>query len=66
VLRAEHLLYPRVLDAVAGGEVRLGDDGRVIGERGFPMRLPAMDPSLDDATLGASLDQVLGVPPVPR
>lgn len=29
VLRAEHALYPRVVHAVAAGEVSLGDDGRV-------------------------------------
>ncbi len=29
VLRVEHLLYPRVVDAVARGSVTLGDDGRV-------------------------------------
>jgi phosphoribosylglycinamide formyltransferase 1 len=29
VLRAEHLLYPRVVQAVAAGEVRLTPDGRV-------------------------------------
>lgn len=29
VLRAEHLLYPRVLQAVAAGEVTLGPDGHV-------------------------------------
>ena len=57
VLRAEHLLYPRVLDAVAAGEVRLGDDGRVVRERFRHPRLPVMDPSLDDATLAAALDR---------
>lgn len=61
VLRAEHLLYPRVVDAVAGGEVRLGDDHRVVSTR-FPQpRLPAMDPSLDDRTLARSLDERLGL-----
>lgn len=29
VLRVEHLLYPRVVDAVAGGRIRLGPDDRV-------------------------------------
>lgn len=29
VLRIEHLLYPRIVDAVAGGRLRLGDDGHV-------------------------------------
>jgi len=62
VLRAEHLLYPRVVDAVAGGDVRLGPDHRVVSVR-FPQpRLPTMDPSLDDRTLGGWLDQMLGLP----
>ena len=62
VLRAEHLLYPRVVDAVAAGEVRLDAGHRVVSAR-FPQPLlPTMDPSLDDATLGASLDQMLGLP----
>jgi phosphoribosylglycinamide formyltransferase 1 len=30
VLRAEHLLFPRVVDAVARGDVRLDDAGRVV------------------------------------
>jgi folate-dependent phosphoribosylglycinamide formyltransferase PurN len=29
VLRVEHLLYPRVVQAVAAGEVRLTSEGRV-------------------------------------
>ena len=62
VLRAEHLLYPRVLDAVAGGEVRLGDDGRVVSERFRERRLRVMDPSLDDATLAAALDETRARP----
>ncbi|MFL5616966.1 MAG: phosphoribosylglycinamide formyltransferase [Gemmatimonadaceae bacterium] len=59
VLRAEHLLYPRVVDAVAAGEVRLGDDGRVVSERFAQPRLPTMDPSLDDAGLAIALDELL-------
>jgi phosphoribosylglycinamide formyltransferase 1 len=31
VLQVEHQLYPRVLQAVAAGEIRLADDGRVRG-----------------------------------
>ena len=59
VLRAEHLLYPRVVDAVAAGEVRLDRDGRVAGGRFRQPRLPVMDPSLDDASLAAELDESL-------
>ena len=50
VLRAEHLLYPRVVQAVAAGEVRLTPDGRVdppfVLDRRF---LPPLDPELADA-----------------
>jgi phosphoribosylglycinamide formyltransferase-1 len=63
VLRAEHLLYPRVLDAVAGGDVRLAPDGRVTSERFASPRLPTMDPSLDDRALVDQLDLVLGLAP---
>ena len=59
VLRAEHLLYPRVVDAVAAGEVRLGSDGRAVSDRFAEPRLPTMDPDLDDATLAAALDEAL-------
>jgi hypothetical protein len=59
VLRAEHLLYPRVVDALAAGDVRLGEDGRVESERFRQPRLPVMDPSLDDTDLAAALDEAL-------
>jgi hypothetical protein len=59
VLRAEHVLYPRVIDAVAAGEVRLDADGRVARDRFREPRLPVMDPSLDDAALAAALDVAL-------
>jgi phosphoribosylglycinamide formyltransferase-1 len=64
VLRAEHLLYPRVVNAVAGGEVRLDAEGRVQSERFTSPRLPTMDPMLDDVTLAIRLDAALG--PAPR
>jgi len=60
VLRAEHLLYPRVVDAVAGGEVQLDAGGRVVSERFTSPRLPTMDPMLDDVTLAIRLDAALG------
>ena len=62
VLRAEHLLYPRVVDAVAGGEVQLDAEGRVRSERFTSPRLPTMDPMLDDVTLAIRLDAALGPP----
>ena len=58
VLRAEHLLYPRVVDAVAAGKVRLGDDGHVVRSAFTEPRLPLLDPSLDDKTLAAELDRL--------
>jgi phosphoribosylglycinamide formyltransferase 1 len=62
VLRAEHLLYPRVVDAVAAGTVRLGGDGEVVRIAFREPRLPTMDPTLDDEELAASLDEVLERP----
>lgn len=62
VLRAEHLLYPRVVQAVAAGEVRLEHDGSVARD-GFPgPRLPVMDPALDDRALAAALDTMIATP----
>ena len=59
VLRAEHLLYPRVVHAVASGEVRLGDDGQVVGSAFREQRLPVMSPDLDDRALATQLDHML-------
>ena len=50
VLLAEHLLYPRVVQAVAAGAVRLTPDGRV--DPPFVLdrsTLPPLDPELADA-----------------
>lgn len=50
VLRAEHLLYPRVVQAVAAGDVRLAPDGRVDPPFVLDRRtLPPLDPELADA-----------------
>ena len=38
VLEAEHVLYPRVVEAVAAGKIRLGPDNRVILEDGFVLQ----------------------------
>jgi phosphoribosylglycinamide formyltransferase 1 len=59
VLRAEHLLYPRVVDAVAAREVRLGDDGQIVGSAFSEQRLPVMNPDLDDRALATQLDHML-------
>ena len=56
VLRVEHLLLPRAVDALARGAVSLDADGRV---RGGAATAPASAFSLhlpDDATLGAGID----------
>ena len=58
VLRAEHLLFPRVVQAVAAGEVRLTSDGRV--DPPFvldPATLPTLDPDLDDGSLADELQR---------
>ncbi len=50
VLRAEHLLYPRVVQAVAAGEVRLAPHGRVEPPFSLDRRtLPPLDPELANA-----------------
>jgi phosphoribosylglycinamide formyltransferase 1 len=46
VLRVEHALFPRIVDAVAGGRITLGDDDRV---RGLPSSEPAGAFTLVDA-----------------
>jgi len=56
VLRAEHLLYPRVIQAVAAGECRLTGDGRVDPPFALdPSTLPTLDPELDDGSLADEL-----------
>jgi formyltetrahydrofolate-dependent phosphoribosylglycinamide formyltransferase len=58
VLRAEHLLFPRVVQAVAAGTCRLAADGRV--DPPFvldPATLPALDHDLDDGTLASDLQR---------
>ena len=58
VLRAEHLLFPRVVQAVAAGEVKLSSDGRV--DPAFvldPATLPTLDPELDDGSLADELQR---------
>jgi formyltetrahydrofolate-dependent phosphoribosylglycinamide formyltransferase len=50
VLRAEHLLFPRVVQALAAGDVRLTPDGRVDPPFVLDRRsLPPLDPELADA-----------------
>jgi phosphoribosylglycinamide formyltransferase 1 len=63
VLRVEHALLPRVVNAVAADAIALDDDGRVrgaflVGQQGSAFSLPR-----DDATrpLGEELDAALSV-----
>ena len=45
VLQVEHLLYPRVVDAVAAGRIKLAADNSVIVDEGLSLRFePAADP----------------------
>jgi formyltetrahydrofolate-dependent phosphoribosylglycinamide formyltransferase len=60
VLRAEHLLFPRIVDAVASGAIKLAPDGRVAPpfDR-LSEYLPTFDPELNDASLALALDRAL-------
>ena len=59
VLRAEHLLLPRVVQAVAAGEVRLTADGRVDPPFALdPATLPTLDPDLDDGSLAGAMQRL--------
>jgi len=60
VLRVEHALFPRVVEALASDAIALDDDGRVrgaflAGRQGDTFVLPAVD-----ADLGAMLDAAMG------
>ena len=55
VLRAEHLLFPRVVQALAAGELCLSPDA-VVSPPFLKVPLPTFDPSLDDAQLARIVD----------
>jgi formyltetrahydrofolate-dependent phosphoribosylglycinamide formyltransferase len=60
VLRAEHLLYPRIVQAVAAGAVRLDERGRLEAPSLAPvLPLPPFDPELDDAAHSHLLDRLI-------
>ena len=59
VLRVEHVLLPRVVDAVARGTMHLGDDGRVLGGFAPPAQTAFELHSLDDASLAAHMDVMI-------
>ena len=56
VLRAEHVLYPPVVHAVAAGDLTLGADGELAAPF-LKSPLPLFDAAADDATLRAVLDK---------
>lgn len=56
VLRVEHLLLPRAVEALASGAVTLGEDGRVRGGRAAAADLSFSLNDTDDATLAHGID----------
>ena len=57
VLRVEHLLLPRVVDAVAAGRVTLAPDGSVVGP--FRDGPPDAAFALNDASIADDIDRML-------
>jgi folate-dependent phosphoribosylglycinamide formyltransferase PurN len=60
VLRAEHLLLPRVAHLVATGRIRLSDHGRVTVERGPRERAAFLFATPEDDVLAESMASALG------
>ncbi len=63
VLRAEHALLPRVVQAVAAGTVVLGRDGAVLGAFALPVDAAPFTLAGDAARLAPDLDVVLPAAP---
>lgn len=61
VLEVEHVLYPRVVDAVSAGRIRLGDDNRV--NFANATALDYFGPSADVSAMRAHLDRSFKSPP---
>ncbi len=61
VLGVEHVLYPRVVEAVAAGRIRLDADNRVVS--GTETHAPHFAPSMDVSSVADYLDRVLGMSP---
>jgi len=59
VLRAEHLLFPRMVNDWAEAIPQLRDRDSTTLDVSSPQTLPLFDPELDDATLAARLDTAL-------
>lgn len=60
VLDVEHVLYPRVVEAVAAGRIQLGDDNRVVSTTGA--HLPHFAPVTDASAGTAFFDELFGMP----
>jgi phosphoribosylglycinamide formyltransferase-1 len=60
VLRAEHLLLPRVAHLVATGRIRLSDNGRVTVGRGPRERAAFLFATPEDDVLAESMASALG------
>jgi formyltetrahydrofolate-dependent phosphoribosylglycinamide formyltransferase len=59
VLRVEHVLYPRVVEAVAGERIVLDASNRVSGSQAFGASSGFLLTSFDAAALAATLDRLL-------
>lgn len=59
VLRAEHLLYPRIIQALAAVAMRSAEAASLDSAPLLAPRIPMMDPALDDRELAVALDAVL-------
>ena len=60
VLRAEHLLFPRVAHLVASGSITLSDDGRVTGAHVSRDRAAFLFATPEDDVLAESMASALG------
>ena len=66
VLRAEHLLLPRVVDRLAAGRLALDADGRVTGATALAADAPhGFALEADPERLAASVDALVGLRPPP-
>ena len=59
VLEVEHVLYPRVVEAVAAGRIRLAEDNRVVNAHMTAM--PNFSPAMDLSAAISYLDEVCGM-----
>ena len=59
VLEVEHVLFPRVVEAVAAGRIRLTDDNRVVFANGAS--LPHFAPAMDASAAKLHFDELFGM-----